>query len=115
MKPIKFILTKTSNRYYADLLERSPEFIRRVKKSLEDLEVYLEGLAEENKWEEIVMTIPTGQVFENGILINDILDEDRMFLFETLNENSVDEILDTLYNEHKPQTLLVALQDSLKG
>lgn len=115
MKPVFFKWVRTSDDFFANLVNTNKEYKARVEKSLKDMEDYLEKLADKGEWLEISLTIPTDQFFTNGILIDDIGNEDRMFIFVTLNDRSAEEIMKSLYYEHYPHILYVDLLGSMKG
>ncbi len=115
MKPIIFRWTQTSNRSFAYLLDSDTEFKKRVEQSLKSLEDYLEELADKQEWEDISRLIPYDQFVKNGILINDVGDNDRMFLFVTLNKRTAESIIEGLYSEHYTHIVYLDLMDSIKG
>lgn len=115
MKPIQFRWTKTSNLHLERLVKSDATFKERVEKSLKGLEDYLEELADRQEWEDITRTIPYDQIVKNGILINDVGDNDRMFLFVTLGNRTAEDIIEGLYSEHYTHTVYLDLIDSIKG
>lgn len=115
MKPVIFKWIQTSDEYFARLVASNPQYKKRVEESLSSMEEYLEELADKGEWEEIAMSIPFDQLVSNGILINDVGNEDRMFLFVTLNEKSAGEMITGLFDEHYPHVFLLDLITSVKG
>lgn len=115
MKPVIFRWVKTSDTYFAQIVNSDAEYKARVEKSLKDLEDYLEELADKGDWEDISRLIPYDQFVKNDILINDIGNKDRMFIFVTLNEKSAEEIITSLSGEHYTHIIYLDLQGSMKG
>ncbi len=115
MKPILFRWVKTSDTSLAYLVNSDAEYKARVEKSLKSLEDYLEEIADREDWQEMSRYIPYDQFVKNGILINDSGNEDRMFLFVTLNERSAEDIIVSLSGEHYTHILYLDLQASIKG
>lgn len=113
MKPIHFSWVKSTA--FSSLVRGDVEFVERVKASLNNLESYLEELANQDKWDEIEMAIPYNQLSENDITVNDAGDEDRMFVFAVLNNASMEYILESVCREHYTHLVYLDLIDSLKG
>lgn len=115
MKPVIFRWVKTSDTYFAQLVNSDAEYKARVEKSLKDLEDYLEELANKGDWVEISNSIPYDQFGINDITVNDAGNKDRMFIFATLNEKTAEEIITSLYDEHYTHIIYLDLQGSMKG
>lgn len=115
MKPILFRWVKTSNRSLEQLAESDAEFKKRVEKSISGLEDYLEELADKGNWEDITRMIPYDQFIKNGILVNDAMNRDRMFLFTTLNSRPARSIIEGLYDERYTHVVYLDLCDTIKG
>lgn len=115
MKPVKFNWVKTSDNYLARLVNTDTEFKSRVEKSITDIEDYLEELANKGDWDMVSRIIPYDQFVRNGILINDAGNENRMFLFVTLNKRTAEDIIDSLLIEHYTHIVYLDLIDSIKG
>jgi hypothetical protein len=115
MKPIKFTWTQTRDPHLASLVKTDPEFAERVRKSITSLEDWLEKCADKGNWDEIGMSIPYNQFVNNEILINDVGNENRMFLFVVLNSKPIEEIMNSVVTEHHTHLAYLDLMDSIKG
>lgn len=115
MKPILFRWVKTSNRSLEQLVKSDAEFKQRIEKSISELEGCLEELADKGNWEDTTRMIPYDQFVKNGILINDAGNNDRMFLFVTLNSRPAENIIESLYEERYTHVVYLDLYDSVKG
>ncbi len=93
MKPIKFTWTQTRDPYLASLVKSDPEFEERVRKSIANLEGWLEEYADSDRWDEIDMLIPCNQLVNNDITMNDAGCDNRMFVFLVLNNKPIEQIL----------------------
>lgn len=115
MTPVIFRWVKTSDTYFAQLVNSDAEYKARVEKSLKDLEVYLEELADKGDWEDISRLIPYDQFLKNDILVNDAGNKERMFIFVTLNQRTAEDMIESLLYEHYTHIIYLDLQGSMKG
>lgn len=115
MKPIKFIWTQTEEPYMASSVKSDPEFAERVRKSIANLEDWLEEYADSDRWDEIDMLIPCNQLVNNDITMNDVGNENRMFVFLVLNNKPIEQILKSVMTEHYTHLVYLSLIDSIKG
>lgn len=115
MKPIKFTWKQTRDPHLASLVKTDPEFAERVRKSITNLENWLEEYADSDRWDEIDMLIPCNQLVNNDITMNDAGNDNRMFVFIVLNNKPIEQILKSVMTEHYTHLVYLCLIDSIKG
>lgn len=115
MKPIKFSWAQTHDPHLASLVKSDPEFAERVRKSIANLEGWLEEYADSDRWDEIDVLIPCNQLVKNDITMNDAGSDKRMFVFLVLNKKPIEQILKSVMTEHYTHIVYLSLIDSIKG
>lgn len=115
MKPIKFIWTQTGNPSLASVVKADAEFAERVRKSIANFEESLEEYANSDRFDEIDILFSCNQLSNNDIAMNDVGNENRMFVFLVLNNKSMEQILKSIITEKYTHLVYLSLIDSIKG